>query len=200
MLDQGELARTVFPVGDFAQVRGARLAAELGLRTADKPDSQDVCFITSTGGRAEFLGAAASRCTPAHVVDTAGRPVGTVPAVELVTRRSTQGARPAGWRPRSASSSRSTGRPPRWSSATRTSCRTTDSLVEQVTWVGGAIDGELLVQTSAHGAPHRAVVVCRPDARVDVCWLAPQRRVAVGQSVVFYDRSDRYVLGGGIAT
>ncbi len=84
MLGQGDLARTVFPVGDFDKSEVRRLAAELGLRTADKPDSQDVCFITSTGGRAEFLRRRIAM-TPARVVDTAGRPVGTVPAVELVT-------------------------------------------------------------------------------------------------------------------
>ena len=74
----------VFPVGDFDKSEVRRLAAELGLRTAAKPDSQDVCFITSTGGRAEFLRRRIPM-TPARVVDTAGRPVGTVPAVELVT-------------------------------------------------------------------------------------------------------------------
>src|SRR5687768_6973575 len=48
MLDQTALATTLFPVGAFptkAELRAR--AAELGLRTATKPDSQDVCFITS---------------------------------------------------------------------------------------------------------------------------------------------------------
>ncbi len=198
MLGQGDLARTVFPVGDFDKSEVRRLAAELGLRTADKPDSQDVCFITSTGGRAEFLRRRIAM-TPAHVVDTAGRSVGTVPAVELVTVGQRKGLGLPG------------GAPKRFVLEVDRATATVvvgdedelqdDGLaVEQVTWVGGPIDGELLVQTSAHGVPHRAVVVCRPDARVDVCWLAAQRRVAVGQSVVFYDRSDRFVLGGGIAT
>jgi tRNA U34 2-thiouridine synthase MnmA/TrmU len=34
---------------------------------------------------------------------------------------------------------------------------------------------------------------------IDVVWDAPQRRVAPGQSVVFYDLADQVVLGGGIA-
>ena len=52
MLGQAELARTLFPVGRFADKAQVRaLAGRLGLRTAAKPDSQDVCFITSTGGR-----------------------------------------------------------------------------------------------------------------------------------------------------
>ena len=36
--------------------RSARIAAGLGLRTAAKPDSQDVCFISRSGGRQAFLG------------------------------------------------------------------------------------------------------------------------------------------------
>ena len=42
--------------GGSAGFNAARVAASLGLRTATKPDSQDVCFITSTGGRHAFLG------------------------------------------------------------------------------------------------------------------------------------------------
>ena len=49
------LARTLFPVGDLQKADVRAVAADLGLRTAAKPDSQDVCFITSSGGRREFL-------------------------------------------------------------------------------------------------------------------------------------------------
>ena len=75
----------MFPVGHFSSKADLRaVAAELGLRTAAKPDSQDVCFITSTGGRHDFL----RRRLPFHpatVVDTAGARLGEVDAVELVT-------------------------------------------------------------------------------------------------------------------
>ena len=64
MLTQSGLARTVFPVGDFEKAEVRRLAAEFGLRTAPKPDSQDVCFITSTGwahGRSSASGSRSTR-------------------------------------------------------------------------------------------------------------------------------------------
>ena len=48
-----------------------RQAAALGLRTATKPDSQDVCFITTTGGRQRFLSERIP-FTPARVVDSGG--------------------------------------------------------------------------------------------------------------------------------
>ena len=85
MLGQDDLARTLFPVGELASKAEVRaVAASLGLRTAAKPDSQDVCFITSTGGRRRFLERRLA-LHPADVVDTGGRPVGRVDAVELVT-------------------------------------------------------------------------------------------------------------------
>ena len=62
MLGQEALARVVFPVGDLTKDAVRAEARRLGLRTAGKPDSQDVCFIASTEGRAGFL---AGRLTPA---------------------------------------------------------------------------------------------------------------------------------------
>ena len=57
MLGQDQLARTLFPVGGMTKVEVRAEAARLGLRTAAKPDSQDVCFIRSDEGREGFLGA-----------------------------------------------------------------------------------------------------------------------------------------------
>ena len=73
MLDQATLARTLFPVGELTKAEVRALAAALGLRTADKPDSQDVCFITDAAAGAAFLGRRIDRSRPAVVVDTGGR-------------------------------------------------------------------------------------------------------------------------------
>ena len=78
------LARTLFPVGHLTKDEVRAHAARLGLATADKPDSQDVCFITATGGRTAFLGPRLE-AHPGTVVDQTGEPVGHVAAVELVT-------------------------------------------------------------------------------------------------------------------
>ena len=84
MLDQHALARVIFPVGDLTKDEVRAQARRLGLRTAAKPDSQDVCFIGSTEGRRGFLGEQ-MMFHAAEVVDTEGRPAGSVDAVELVT-------------------------------------------------------------------------------------------------------------------
>jgi tRNA-specific 2-thiouridylase len=197
MLDQAALATTLFPVGVFASKAELRaVAAGLGLRTAAKPDSQDVCFITSAGGRHDFL----RRRIPFHpatVVDTGGARVGAVEAVELVTIGQRKGLGLPGGGPKRfvVDIDRATSTVVVGDEADVLRPSTT---VRDLSWVDGAVDGDLLVQCSAHGAPRPATVELADGVAV-VRWTDPQRRVAPGQSVVLYDPTDTFVLGGGIA-
>jgi tRNA-specific 2-thiouridylase len=186
------LARTRFPVGDLTKAEVRREAARRGLRTAAKPDSQDVCFITS-GGRRDFL-ARRLALRPGVVVDTAGRTVGAVEAVELVTLGQRAGLGLRG------------GAAPRYVLAVDVDAgvvtvgEASEAVVDTVavdgwSWAAGsAPDGEVLVQVSAHGRPRPATV----DGDT-VHFAAPGRPVAPGQSVVVYDPSDTWVLGGATA-
>lgn len=192
MLPQRELQRTIFPVGHLTKAQVRDRAADLGLRTAAKPDSQDVCFITQTGGRETFLGARIP-FRKGIVVDAAGSVLGDVAAIEMVTVGQRRGIGLPG------------GGPKRYVTAIDHETATVvvgddadlfvDELqVDNLVWADQAYAGDVMVQCSAHGA-------ARPAALRDgaVRWRSPQRRVAPGQSVVFFDGSDRYVLGGGIA-
>jgi tRNA-specific 2-thiouridylase len=187
MLDQSTLARTLLPIGSLPKSEVRARAAALGLRTADKPDSQDVCFITK-GGRASFLSTRVD-FTPARVVDRTGVEVGRVDAVELVTIGQRRGLGLPG------------GADPRYVvdvvRDTVVVGSADDLLVDHVTltsltWVDAPVTGDVLVQCSAHGAPVEATV----DGHT-VTFASPARRVAPGQSVVLYRGDD--VLGGGIA-
>jgi tRNA-specific 2-thiouridylase len=196
MLDQSQLASTMFPVGSITKAEVRRRAAALGLRTAQKAESQEVCFIAGgSTGRRTFLGDRIG-LTPARVVDTAGTELGQVPARELVTLGQRRGLAIGG-----------TG-DPRYvvdidaEASTITVGRPEDLLVDAtplgpVTWSDGALsDGaRVLVQTSAHGAPAPAVF-----SHGSVVWDAPRPRVAPGQSVVLYDLGNQFVLGGAPAT
>ncbi len=44
-LTQDQLAHTLMPVGEYTKEEIRRIAGEIGLRVADKPDSQDICFV-----------------------------------------------------------------------------------------------------------------------------------------------------------
>ena len=196
MLDQHDLSRTLFPVGDIDKSEVRRLAVEMGLRTASKPDSQDVCFITSTGGRETFLGDRIP-FRPGTVVDRDGVEMGRVDAVEMVTIGQRRGIGLPG------------GGPKRYvvdvdvPSGVVTVGDDADLYRDSVsiidtTWVAAPFEGRALVQCSAHGATHEATIHA-VDGGVEVHWAEPQRRIAPGQSVVVYDLDDRRVIGGGTA-
>ncbi|MBI1843261.1 MAG: tRNA 2-thiouridine(34) synthase MnmA [Actinobacteria bacterium] len=203
MLGQAQLARTLLPVGRLTKLEVRRRATALGLRTASKPDSQDVCFITSQGGREQFLAERLS-FTPATVVDTAGRELATVTAVELVTVGQRKGLGLAG------------GGVPRYVvdvdvAAARVVVDVAEGLLtDEVTlstlcWVGDehAPDPDVaspvpaeafpvLAQCSAHGEP---VAATFDPMTATVRFDKPSRRIAAGQSVVLY-RNDEVIVGG----
>jgi len=187
MLGPAELNRCLFPVGELTKSEVRDRARALGLRTADKPDSQDVCFVTATGGRTAFLGPRIG-LHPGRVVDSNGAEVGRVDAVELVTVGQRRGMGGGGSQRRYALSVDPV-------TATVVAGGVDDLLTDAVelddlAWHDGAVTGPVSVQCSAHGLPVEAEVVGST-----VCFASPHRRVAPGQSVVFY--RDTEVLGGG---
>jgi tRNA-uridine 2-sulfurtransferase len=196
MLDQADLARTLFPVGDIDKAEVRRLAAEMGLRTAAKPDSQDVCFITRTGGRETFLGDRIP-FRRGVVVDERGEHLGHVDAVEMVTIGQRRGIGLPGGGPKRyvVDVDVPNGVVTVGDDADLLRSRT---LVTAPTWADGPVSGPVLVQTSAHGTALPATIDGNSSDLI-VIWDVPQRRVAPGQSVVFYDLADRCVLGGGVA-
>ena len=191
VLGQSQLRRVRFPIGAMTKDGVRARAAALGLRTATKADSQEVCFIRRDEGRAGFVGAR-STLTPGRVVEADGRAVGRVDAVELVTVGQRRGLGLAG------------GHAPRYVVAVDVASATVvvgaeDDLLTDTTavgpwtWADEPVTGELSVQCSAHGRPEAAVV----DGHV-VRWRAPRRRVAPGQLVVAYDGDE--VVGSAVAT
>jgi tRNA-specific 2-thiouridylase len=202
MLDRERLARVELPIGAMTKAEVRTRAVELGLRTAAKPDSQDVCFISHRGGgRAAFLGTRIPM-RAGRLVDAGGAPVGEIDAVQLVTVGQRRGLGTAG------------DGSPRYALDVDVPGATVvvgglDELAvgeERTTgWVWVDDDarvraedpsGGLVAQCSAHGPPVAvAGVAGSPDAPM-LRWAEPQRRVAPGQSLVLYDGD--VVLGGGI--
>jgi len=201
MLGQAALAQVVFPVGDLTKDEVRAYARRLGLRTASKPDSQDVCFIGRAQGREDFL-AGRIALHPGDVVDAGGRPAGSVDAVELVTvgqRRGmghgTDGAR-------------------RYVTHVDVGARrvvvggAADVLRASVvlplptlTWVEAPLSSgaRAVAQVSAHGRPAPCTVELDDDDAV-IRFDDPQRAVAPGQTVALYDeREPDAVVGAGIA-
>jgi tRNA-specific 2-thiouridylase len=191
MLGQAQLARLLLPVGAMTKAEVRERAARTGLRTAAKPDSQDVCFIPRRDGRRSFLSGRLD-FRPGRVIDESGREIGTVEAVELVTVGQRKGL------------GSSIGH--RYVTSVDTTAGIVEVgpldrlLVDEIpvrgaTWVDCEPEpGEVLeVQMSAHGAPVPGTWAGGDMVRVE----RPVRRVAPGQSVVLY-RGDA-VVGGAVA-
>lgn len=195
MLGPSVLARLLLPVGETTKDEVRDEARARGLVTAAKPDSQDVCFITSAAGRRAFLGDRIP-LRPGRVVDAAGRRRGRVDAVELVTVGQRRGLGPSG------------DGSPRYvldvdaESLTVTVGERADlerdrTPLESWDWTDGPVAGPVQVQTSAHGTPAGARIEEAPNGGWAVAWDRPHRLVAPGQSVVAFVGD--MVVGGGIA-
>ncbi len=73
-----DLARCLFPLGEVPDKRDVRrIAAALGLRVHDKPDSQEICFVPDQDYRRLVYERRPELRRPGHIRDAAGRPIGT---------------------------------------------------------------------------------------------------------------------------
>jgi tRNA-specific 2-thiouridylase len=199
VLRQAELARTLLPVGELTKAEVRAEAETLGLRTARKPDSQDVCFITSGRGRRGFLGGRID-LRPGRVVDEAERDVGSVDAVELVTVGQRRGlGLPGGGAPRYVVDVDTPSATVRVGPERDLLCERV--ALERVVWSAGhpagASRSPLVAQCSAHGSPRPARIEPVGNYCALVRFERRERRVARGQSVVLYEGDE--VIGGGVA-
>ena len=190
MLGQDALARVRLPVGELTKPEVRAHARRLGLRTAEKRESMDVCFITR-GGKEAFLGARIPRA-PGDVVTTDGAVVGRHSGVDAFTVGQRRGVGVALGARRFVVDVDAAAR-------TVTLGERADLLRDELVVCEPHFaadppdpDEAVLVQVRAHG---EAFVGHWRGDRV-VC-ASPQPRVAPGQVVALY-RGD-VLLGGGIA-
>jgi tRNA-specific 2-thiouridylase len=191
VLGRTQLERCLFPVGEITKAEVRARAADLGLRTAAKPDSVEVCFVTASGGREDLLRSRVG-LRPGRVVDTAGELVGNVDATELITVGQRRGLGIGGGDRRYALSVDPTSGTVVVGSLDELMADTVE--LTNLSWVDAPAAGPVLAQCSAHGA---ALEANYDNDGGTLRFAEPHRRVAPGQSVVLYRDDD--VLGGGIA-
>jgi tRNA-specific 2-thiouridylase len=192
---QAQLSFLRFPLGGMEKREVRALAAELGLATAGKPDSQDICFVPEGRYTAIVEKLAPGAAVPGEIVDAEGRMLGTHPGVIHFTVGQRKGLGLSG-----------SGEPlfvlgldaanarvivgPREMLSVRTIA------LRDVNWLGGgqtALDCTVKVRSMRPPVPAR--VTRGPEHSATVELLAPEEAVAPGQACVFYDGSR--VLGGG---
>ncbi|MFN4088926.1 MAG: tRNA 2-thiouridine(34) synthase MnmA [Alphaproteobacteria bacterium] len=190
-----------FPLGAMPKPEVRRLAGEMGLEVAAKPDSQDICFVPSGGYAAVLEKLRPGAAEPGDIVDLDGAVLGRHRGIVHYTvgqRRGLDlGARGADHRPLYVVRLEPEAR--RVVVGPRAALACTDFTVAEVNWLGpdglDAAPGAVAVKTrsAAPAVPARLEALAGGRARVRPA--EPQFGVAPGQACVFYD-GDR-VLGGG---
>ncbi|MGB9689123.1 tRNA 2-thiouridine(34) synthase MnmA [Thermogutta sp.] len=94
------LGRLLFPVGDYTKQEIRAIAAKIGLRVADKPDSQEICFVPNQDHAAFVRQFRGERSTAGEIVDTQGRVVGYHDGLERFTIGQRKGLKIAFGEPR----------------------------------------------------------------------------------------------------
>jgi tRNA-specific 2-thiouridylase len=192
-----QLARLVLPIGGMTKADVRDHAERLGLRTWDKPDSQDVCFIEASKGREVFLRSRIA-LTGADLVDRAsGEVIGRTDTAQLVTVGQRRGVTPGrdGVKRYVASVDVDSGRVEVGTLA--------EVMVDTLRLDGPSVTfarealapgTEVLAQCSAHGQAR--VATLRHDGGWTLEFRDAVRPVAAGQTVVFYRREDPRVVDG----
>ncbi len=196
-LTQEQLRHTLFPLGGTEKTETRRIAAELGLANADKPDSQDICFVPD-GDYAAVLRNYTGRTYPAgEIRDKYGRVLGTHGGIIHYTMGQRKGiglALPAPVYVTDIIPGTNTivvG--PNEDLFTRT------LIADDFNWIAFDTPPEKLRARAKirYKQPEKdAEVSALPDGRVKIVFDEPVRAVTKGQAAVVYD-DEGYVLGGG---
>jgi tRNA-specific 2-thiouridylase len=195
-LTQGQLAAALFPVGDLEKREVRRLAAERGLPTADKPESQEICFVPD-GDYAGFVERQAPNAERAGlIVDATGRALGRHGGVHRFTIGQRRGLGVAGPRPLYVLELRPESRTV--VVGEEAGLERAELVARDVNWIAGQAPGASFraVVKIRHGSSEAAATVDPlPGGRARVRFDDPVRAVTPGQAAVFYDAE--VCLGGG---
>ncbi len=207
-LDQVQLSRTRFPVGELPKTEVRRIAAEIGLPNAQKKDSTGICFIGERPFR-EFLNRYLKH-EPGPIRDERGRTLGRHVGLSFYTLGQRQGLGIGGVKERAAARGGSDHEP--WYVAGKDLERNVLRVVQghdhaallssalvaaDCSWIAGTAPsaGRYAAKTRYRQADS-ACVLQATAAGIHLQFDAPQWAVTPGQSAVLYD--GEVCLGGGV--
>ena len=208
-LNQAQLSKTLFPVGELPKTEVRRLAAEIGLPNAKKKDSTGICFIGERPFR-EFLNRYLSH-QPGDIVDERGRTLGRHLGLSFYTLGQRQGLGIGGVKEKGAA--RGAGDHAPWFVARKDMARNALVVVQghghawlkskrlrfdDSSWVTGAApaDGALAAKTRYRQTDAPCTLSAQGEGRFALAFEAAQWAVTPGQSAVLYD--GEVCLGGGV--
>ena len=196
-MTQKQLSRMQFPLGELTKTEVRRLAEQNGLVTADKPDSQDICFVPDGDCAAVIERMTGQVSRPGDFVDAAGHVIGRHRGIIHYTVGQRKGLGIASERPWYVCRLS-----PRDNTAVLGRYEelfSTHVPVRACTWVSGDPPQEPFrchAKLRYRQPEQPATAYPRVDGTVVLEFDAPQRAVTPGQAAVLYDGD--VVLGGGV--
>jgi tRNA-specific 2-thiouridylase len=182
-----------FPLGDLPKPRVRELARELDLLVADKPDSQDICFVPEGDYAAVVRKVRPEAAVPGEIVDLDGRVVGSHAGLIHYTVGQRRGLE-IGGQPEPLYVIRLDPDRQRVVVGPKRALAVRAARLSEVNWLGGAQTSGLSVKVRSLARPVAARFE-REGEGGTVRFEAPEYGVAPGQAAVLY-AGDR-VLGGG---
>lgn len=196
-LTQEQLSRTLMPVGDYSKDEIRAIAKELGLLVANKPDSQDICFVPD-GDYAGYLEREAGiKSVPGDFVDMKGNILGRHKGIIHYTIGQRKGLGLAMGYPVFVADIR-----PETNEVvigTNSDIFSDRLVADKVNFMSvERLDEPMSVMAkirySHKGAP--CTISMLDEEHVEVIFDEPVRAITKGQAVVFYE--DDYIVGGGV--
>ncbi len=197
VLKQHQLAHALFPVGEFPKPEIRRIAADFGLPTASRADSQDLCFLAGEDYRGFLQRHASETLQPGNIVTTSGNSIGRHNGLSNYTIGQRKGLNVASPVPlyvitkEASSNSLVVG--------TLDELGFTELTARDVNWISGKTPAEpFRAQVKIRYTAREAEALVSPMAgnQASVKFDAPVRDVTSGQAAVFYQ--GELMLGGGI--
>jgi tRNA-specific 2-thiouridylase len=199
MLTQADLARTEFPVGELHKTETRAIAADLGLRTATKPDSQEICFVRNGDTKSYVNERIPHASIAGDIVDREGDVLGSHFGIGHYTVGQRKGLGISLGRPIFVTAIDATRN--RVVVGERSDLQVAGMTVTEASYVGRTPDpGEtLLVQYRAHGGVVEGIVRGCDEGAFEVEFPSGAEAVAPGQSAALYSADDpEELIGGGI--
>jgi tRNA-specific 2-thiouridylase len=203
-LKQEQLSRTLFPLGGYTKPQVRELAAQHGLALAQKPDSQEICFIPG-GDYKQFLHAYLDEQeqempeTAGALVTSNGQTLGTHTGIHNFTVGQRKGLGVASPNPLYVLNIDAAARAVTVGSEDELYCER--FIAERVNWVSETAPAEALrveAKIRHRHEPAAATLRVLSENSVEVVFDTPQRAVTPGQAAVFY-RGEEVAAGGWIA-
>ncbi len=199
-LPQEYLSRTLFPLGEQSKLQVRKMASEWGLKTAEKKESRDICFVADHDYRrflSEWKNSPRQGFLPGEIVAEDGHVVGEHKGIAFFTIGQRKGMGIAHDRPyyvkeidRNAN---------RVVVTDNKDALLTDKFIvdnvnwQAVEWPSAPFRAEVKVRYLHTPAP--AEIKPLENSHYEISLDTPQRAITPGQAAVFYN--DDYILGGG---